>query len=116
MPQIPLRIPENPILAHSYPVETGFEKILVYKFGRLIMSVYFYGLVFVIDKPTRELKPENLSYGKQSLDGAVFLYGPFFISFLLHRQGKENIVRQFSSSRDSAPLKMSGFRSEDIFH
>ena len=39
--------------------------------------MYFYGLVFAIGKPTHELKPESLSYGKQSLDGAVFLYGPF---------------------------------------
>jgi predicted enzyme related to lactoylglutathione lyase len=59
----------------NLPDETVFEKILVYKFGRLIARMYFYGLVFDIHtrryKSAHEHKYRNLSYGKQSLDEAV---------------------------------------------
>lgn len=73
--------------------------------------MYFYGLVFAISKPAREPEPKSLSYGKQSLDGAVFLYGPFFVSFLLHRQVKENIVRRLLSSRDICRYALPGSKA-----
>ena len=60
------------------------KKILVYKLGRLITGAYFYGLEFVLS---------SLSYGKQSLDGLLFLQG----AFSFNNRGDRDLTRPFGS-------------------